>query len=477
MTCEFPYFSDFNNCAEYIDFVEKTLEKSDYTIYELDKENKKFAKNIKLETREYLKEPNKINIHHYRCHIHMIADKISSNTVNGSNLEISFTLSHRFKAEKGSNRHSHIYLAISYDSVNNKIVYDGYKKKGNIAKKILDNTNANELADFLLYENYMRMIDENFELIEQPVNEKSLFEHCNQMKNIRLNRSYKTSFFLLRDNLFWSKLIKFSIDRLFNLLNNIFKIDDEYNPIIRYNDIMEKINKEGFTDIITEIKSKHFPDEISTIPPHNKLKNFCETRDKVLSFEKKFTSLIQNTIKAYNSKFSSNQLYIKLKDLKNPELLVQEQKLNNIVKILINYIMPNYITVKNNKISLGITSKITYDEIVNKIIMSIYNLKERIISSKTDLEEKKRLQITYDILTFIKDKLFVCDFMDEIFVEINNLDDSTKVKMELIDDEVDESYDGNIYKEENDDNEIEQDEYDLTILNFAHKRKFLNKFY
>ncbi len=481
MTLEFPHFADFENCSNYIDFVEKTLEKSDYTIYDVDKENKKYPKNIKLETRAYLKEPFKINIHHYRCHIHMIADKNSSNTVNGSNLEISFTLSHRFKAEKGTNRHSHIYLAISYDSVNNKIVYDGYKKKGISAKKILENTNATELADYLLYENYMRMIDENFELIDQPINEKSLFEYCNELKNIRSSRSYKTSFFLLRDNLFWSKLIKFSIDKLFYLLNNIFKIDDESNPVVKFNNVMAKIDKNGFSDIITEIKSKHFPDEISTIPPHNKIKNFCDTRDKILSFEQKFTKFIHNIIKVYNSKFINNQLYNKLKENNKTELLPQEQKLNNIIKILINYIITNYIGVKNNKIINGITSRITYDDVVRKVIQSIYSLKEKIISTKTDSDEKIRSQTIYDILVFIKNKIFVCDLMDELFDEIEELDgifksdDKNVIKNTSKDYVEDDKYDDNFEEVNNEDvdngEEDYYDDYDLKQFSFSNKKK------
>ena len=99
----------YQSCVEFIDRVERVLDGTKYTIYDLDANNKQYPKNIKLESRGYLKEPNKMNIHHYRCHIHIISDPNHVNTVNGTNLEISFTLSHRFKAEKGQNKHSHIY--------------------------------------------------------------------------------------------------------------------------------------------------------------------------------------------------------------------------------------------------------------------------------------------------------------------------------------------------------------------------------
>ena len=87
---------------------------------------------------------------------------------------------------------------------------------------------------------------------------------------------------------------------------------------------------------------------------------------------------------------------------------------------MIIYVINDYINVnKSKKICLknNITD-IYYCDIVKKIITSIIDIKKRIIVNKDDIDLVKRYNIIYNILNNIKDKLFVCDFLNE---EINNI--------------------------------------------------------
>jgi hypothetical protein len=417
--------TNMNEYKVYVDLIgnlEKTLETSNFTVFDIDSNNKEFPKNIKLETRAHLKEPNKINIHHYRCHIHIIADPNVNNTVNGTHLEISFTLSHRFKAEKGSNKHSHIYMALSYDRENKKIIYDGYRKKNGFSKKILENTNAYELSEFLLYENYMRMINEDFDLIEQPISEKNIFDKSLEIYNIKSNKNFKKSFFLLRDNIFWSKLIKYSVVQLFNVLDNLFKLninkffeDPEFKPI----------NYSSFTDLINSIKTKHFPDEISTIPPHNKIKQFLWTSESIINFDYEFKNFVEEVVWIYNNYFTNSQLLNKIKLIDNTNernnMTNTENYYNNLFKVIITQLIPEYITINKSKITTNFNEvRIHYHEIVKKIIETIQSTKDKLLNSKVE-NEKTRLQIIYDILINIKSKIFICEFMKDELQEIHRL--------------------------------------------------------
>ena len=413
--------NEYNTCINFIENLEKTLETSNFTVFEIDSNNKEFPKNIKLETRAQLKEPNKINIHHYRCHIHIIVDSNQNNTVNGTHLEISFTLSHRFKAEKGLNKHSHIYLSLSYDRENKKIIYDGFRKKNGSSKKILENTNANELADFLLYENYSRMINEDFELIEQPISEKKLFDKCLDICNIRSNKQFKKSFFLLRDNIFWEKLIRYSVVQLFNVLDNLFKINQ--NKFIEDSDF-QPINREEFQSLINNIKNKHFPDDISTIPPYNKIKNFLWTKDAIINFDYEFKNFIEEIVYLFNNYFCNGQLLNRIKFFEDSEekkeLILMENYYNNLFKVIITQIIPQYISTTKSRINTDINeaSRIHYHDIVQKIIEAIQSTKDKIINSKNE-SDKSRLQIIYDMLIKIKSRIFVCDFMKEELYNLN----------------------------------------------------------
>jgi len=419
----------YNSCIDFIDKIEKILDKSKFTIYDLDQYNRQFPKNIKMETRSYLKEPNKMNIHHYRCHIHVIADSNSDNTINGTNLEISFTLSHRFKAEKGANKHSHIYLSVNYDNERQCLVYDGYKKKNNVHKKILENTNPDELAEYLLYENYMKIIEDDFEFIEQPISEKRLFDKTLDIVNFRSHKYFKKSFFILRDNLFWSKLIKFSTNQLFNVLDGIFKLNISKCNIIQNvpKDLYNDISFDNFQELVNDIKDKHFPDEISTIPPHNKIKNFIDTYNMINNFEYNFVNLIQSVAYYYNKYFLNTQLLNKInlinandniKDDIKKEFIKKENYFSNLLKVLIVYILNDYIKISKNK-SLSYNNifynKINYCDVVKVIINSIYNIKDKILSTKNIItnEDKDRYSIIYDFLKKIKVDIFDCKFLVE----------------------------------------------------------------
>jgi hypothetical protein len=408
----------YQSCVDFIDRVERVLDGTKYTIYDLDVNNKQYPKNIKLESRAYLKEPNKMNIHHYRCHIHVISDPNPVNTVNGTNLEISFTLSHRFKAEKGQNKHSHIYLSIYYDNEKDSLVFDGFKKKGNVSKKILENTNADELADFLLYENFLKMINDSFELIEQPVNEKRLYEKVLEIDGIKTNHNIKKSFFLLRDNLFWSKLIKYSVDQLFKVLTNLFKLKYINNNILNWTD-NNYIQPIEFQNMINEIKNKHFPDEISTIPPFNKIKNFRDTLYLVTNFDEHFKYLANEIVSIYNNYFSESQLINMIETIEDSilkrELIQQDLEYSNFLKVFITNIIPEFIRNNKKRVTLNYgTNTIHYYDIVQKIINNICNTKDNIINNRAN----QNLHITYNILLSIKNQLFNCEYFDN---EIDNI--------------------------------------------------------
>jgi hypothetical protein len=424
-----PNLINYDTSIEFIDITEKILEKFNYTIYEKDNNNVEFPKNIKIETRKFLKEINKMNIHHYRCHIHIIADKNNKNTVNGTNLEISFTLSHRFKAEKGANKHSHIYLSIRHDTNNNIIIFDGYKKKGNIAKKILENTNADELGDFLIYENFLKMYDNDFDYIEQPIHEKELYNKCLDVGSINFNKSLKKSFFILRDNLFWSKLIKYSISKLFEVLIYIFKyksnsIKNIQNLFFKDKNLDNLVDDTGFQDLIDNIKINHFPSNVNNMIKFNKLKNYIDTRDRILDFNNDFINMIYDIINIYNGYFYDNQLNKLILQIENPDtknkLITEENNFHNLLKVMIIHVINEYINVNKSK-KIGIKnniSQIYYCDIIKKIISSIMDIKERINANKDDLDLVRRYNIIYNVLNNIRDKLFVCDFLNE---EINNI--------------------------------------------------------
>jgi hypothetical protein len=424
ITIKHDNMDGYQSCVNFIDRIEKVLDGTKYTIYDLDVNNKQYPKNIKLESRAYLKEPNKMNIHHYRCHIHVISDPNPVNTVNGTHLEISFTLSHRFKAEKGQNKHSHIYLSIYYDTEKNTLVFDGFRKKGNISKKILENTNAEELANFLLYENYLKMINDDFELIEQPISEKKLYEKTLEIDNIRTNRYLKKSFFLLRDNLFWSKLIKFSVEQLFKVLTNLFKLKFVNNTLTNWNE-NNSINPNEFQNMINEIKNKHFPDEITTIPPFNKIRNFRDTLYLVTNFDSNFKYLMDEIINIHNNYFSNSQLIHTINSLTDnelkTELCAKQIKYNNLIKVFMTYIIPEYIRYNKKKVILNYNSvNINYSDIVQKIITNIYYFKDNIINCKSETE-MVRFKNIYDSLVIIKDNIFNCIYFDTEIDDIYNL--------------------------------------------------------
>lgn len=415
--------TNYDNCINFLDYIEKMLEICKFTIYDVDKNNKEYPKNIKIEPRAFLGEINKLIIHHYRCHIHVIADANTKNTVNGSNLEVSFTLSHRFKVEKGYNRHSHIYLSLHYDSEQDKIIYDGYLKKQQGFKKILENTNPDEIADFLLFENYLRMTTENFQYIEQPINEKQIYNDCLEMTRFKSNKNFEKSFFILRDNIFWSKLIKYSIKQLFTVFDCLLRIKD--HSIIA-NNFKNSVNKDEFQYIIDQIKAKHLPDEISTIPKYHKITNFIETKNEIISFNNKFTHFVETIIDIYNNNFSNLQLINKIKQMKfdnNTEnnYLQIENDINNFIKVLIIYVISDHLITDNktNTIKLNSTKITNYNAMIKHIVTHIINIKDKIISGKIDSVSLNRHKIIYNNLMKIKDKLFVCDYMCDELLYIN----------------------------------------------------------
>ena len=418
----------YNSCIEFIDKIEKILDKSKFTIYDLDQYNRQFPKNIKMETRAYLKEQNKMNIHHYRCHIHIIADSNADNTVNGTNLEISFTLSHRFKAERGANKHSHIYLSVNYDNEKQCLVYDGYKKRNNIHKKILENTNADELAEYLLYENYLKIIEDDFEFIEQPISEKRLYDKTLEIVKYRSHKYFKKSFFILRDVIFWSKLIKYSTIQLFKVIDYIFKLNISKCNIIQNvpKNVYENISFEYFQNLVNDIKDKHFPDEINTIPPHNKIKNFIDTFNMINNFEYNFVNFINTTADYYNNYFLNSQLLHKINLIKDEdvkkEFIIKENNFSNLFKVLIIYILNDYIKVSKNTnktiyYNNMFDNKINYCDIIKIIIQSIYNIKDKLISQKNIIliEDRDRYNIIYNYLQKIKNNIFECKFMNYDF--------------------------------------------------------------
>lgn len=420
---------NYETSIEFIDISEKLLEKFDYTIYERDSNDNLFPKNIKMETRKYLRESNKMNIHHYRCHIHIIADKNNKNTVNGTNLEISFTLSHRFKAEKGTNKHSHIYLSINHDIENNTIIFDGYIKKGNNSKKILENTNSDELGNFLIYENFLKMYNNEFEYVEQPINEKELYDESINTSPIVFNKSLKKSFFILRDNLLWAKLIKYSIDKLFNLILYIFKYksnstENIQNLFFKNKNLNNLINDEEFKNLVDNIKLNHFPPEINSIIRFNKLKNYIDTRDKIIDFNNNFMDMLHNITIIYNNYFYNNQLNYLISQIKDinirNDFITEENYYHNLLKVLIIYIFNEYINInKSKKISVkNNLPQIYYCDIVKKIVSSIIDNKEKININKYVPELFNKYNIIYNVLNVIRDKLFICDFLNE---EINNI--------------------------------------------------------
>ena len=421
----------YNSCIEFIDKIEKILDKSKFTIYDLDQYNRQFPKNIKMETRAYLKEQNKMNIHHYRCHIHIIADSNADNTVNGTNLEISFTLSHRFKAERGANKHSHIYLSVNYDNEKQCLVYDGYKKRNNIHKKILENTNADELAEYLLYENYLKIIEDDFEFIEQPISEKRLYDKTLEIVKYRSHKYFKKSFFILRDVIFWSKLIKYSTIQLFKVIDYIFKLNISKCNIIQNvpKNVYENISFEYFQNLVNDIKDKHFPDEINTIPPHNKIKNFIDTFNMINNFEYNFVNFINTTADYYNNYFLNSQLLHKINLIKDEdvkkEFIIKENNFSNLFKVLIIYILNDYIKVSKNTnktiyYNNMFDNKINYCDIIKIIIQSIYNIKDKLISQKNIIliEDRDRYNIIYNYLQKIKNNIFECKFMNYDFNEL-----------------------------------------------------------
>ena len=421
----------YNSCIEFIDKIEKILDKSKFTIYDLDQYNRQFPKNIKMESRAYLKEQNKMNIHHYRCHIHIIADSNADNTVNGTNLEISFTLSHRFKAERGANKHSHIYLSVNYDNEKQCLVYDGYKKRNNIHKKILENTNADELAEYLLYENYLKIIEDDFEFIEQPISEKRLYDKTLEIVKYRSHKYFKKSFFILRDVIFWSKLIKYSTIQLFKVIDYIFKLNISKCNIIQNvpKNVYENISFEYFQNLVNDIKDKHFPDEINTIPPHNKIKNFIDTFNMINNFEYNFVNFINTTADYYNNYFLNSQLLHKINLIKDEdvkkEFIIKENNFSNLFKVLIIYILNDYIKVSKNTnktiyYNNMFDNKINYCDIIKIIIQSIYNIKDKLISQKNIIliEDRDRYNIIYNYLQKIKNNIFECKFMNYDFNEL-----------------------------------------------------------
>ncbi len=415
--------SKYSTCINFIDRIECILE--NYTLYEKDEYGTNKPKNIKLETRAILNESNKINIHHYRCHIHIIADRDCSNTVNGTNLEISMTLSHRFRATKNNNNHSHIYLGLSYCDQTKQIVFDGYRKTGTKTIKILNNTNPDELCDFLLYENITKMINGNFEYVDSPVGEKKLFTQAVGDVNL-FGISNRKSFFIMRDIMFWSKLIKFSVNQLFVLLTKIFeyksqRTSDPHDIVSLLSTKSEHcISKKELTNIINNMKKSHFPADIPSITNLNCGQVYSKTRDDVLRFSDNFSVLIEKVVDIFNRYFSSNQLLTfltqqnKHNDLSTVELLNTENKYNNLFKIFLKRICEKYVTITEDGMSV---KKQTYHyyEIVKNTISSIQDIKAKLIDGDNVFIN----QIIYDGLIFIKDRIFFCNYLTD---EINSFE-------------------------------------------------------
>lgn len=404
---------DYSKALDIIDSIENILTKSNYTIYETIK-GKKVPKNIKLETRAILGESNKINIHHYRSHIHMIADTDNKLTATGNNLEIAFTLSHRYRADKGTNKHSHIYLGFTYDEEKDKIIYDGYKKTNHGSKKILVNTNAEEIAEFLIYENILRMFNEDFDLVETPINEIKVYKEMLDSFSNKSNKNFKKSFFTYRDFYFWSRLIKHSVGKLFDLLNNILHLEFSGEKfmcvpyILQEINFKNKINIGQFINFISDIKLNHYPDSVKSMLFFSRVQNYSYAYSKIIDFKHNFKNFIKEIISMYNNYFSNEESSV----------------FSNLIKTIIIYVIDDYFIVnpKNKKkiIANFDEDSINYHQIVKKIIKNICLLKEKMINNK-DLIEVDRLKISYDMLTYVKNKLFFFDFLQYDLREIKYL--------------------------------------------------------
>jgi len=409
---------DYSKALTIIDSIENILTKSNYTIYEL-VNGKKVPKNIKLETRSFLENPNKINIHHYRCHIHMIADSDNTNTATGNNLEIAFTLSHRYRADKISNKHAHIYLGFAYDESIDKIIFDGYQKTNNGPIKIIKDTNADEISDFLIYENISRMFNEDFDLVETPVNEIKVYKEMLKSYNHKSTKNLKKSFFTYRDFYFWSRLIKYSVNKLFDLLNNLLRLEFTGEKFVCLPRILEKtvnlqnkINISEFIELINDIKLNHYPDSVKSMPFFNKIQNYSYAYNKIIDFGNNFKSFIKEIIYLYNNYFSDGE----------------SNNFSNLIKTLLVYVLDDYFIVNPKNKSLIIANfqdnkPIHYYQIVKKIINNLYLIKKKILNLEDldDLKESKRLKISYEILLYIKNKLIFFDFLRSDINEIKYL--------------------------------------------------------
>jgi hypothetical protein len=123
----------------------------------------------------------------------------------------------------------------------------------------------------------------------------------------------------------------------------------------------------------------------------NKLKNYIDSRDKILDFNTNFINFINEIANIYNNYFCDNQLNkiilkISDNDIRN-KLITEENNCNNLLKVLIIYVIDEYISInKSRKISYKYNSHIYYSDIVKKIINSIFECKEKLILNKTDNE-------------------------------------------------------------------------------------------
>ena len=130
--------------------------------------------------------------------------------------------------------------------------------------------------------------------------------------------------------------------------------------------------------------------------------------------------MIRSIITIYNTYFYDNQLN-KILLQNNNKLIYEENNFHNLLRVMMIYVINDYINInKSKKICLknNITT-IYYCDIVKKIIISIIDIKKRINVNKDDIDLVKRYNIIYNILNNIKDKLFVCDFLNDELNKIN----------------------------------------------------------
>ena len=146
------------------------------------------------------------------------------------------------------------------------------------------------------------------------------------------------------------------------------------------------------------------------------------------NFEYNFVNLIQSVAYYYNKYFLNTQLLNKIHLIKDDfikkEFIKKENYYSNLLKVLIIYVINDYIKITKNKMisyNTMFDDKINYCDVVKVIINSIYNIKDKILSTKNLIsnEDKERYSTVYDILKKIKIDIFDCKFLVTDFEDLD----------------------------------------------------------